>query len=177
MTLSTHAIAVGTFVPMLTSLSEWLDKGAEHARSRGLDPETLGAAQLAPDMFTLAMQVMLACHHARDGTARLTGRPPPAFGDADPTLGAMKARIADTIADLQAIPAADFDGAEDRPISMDLTDALVFQADGLALLRDWSIPHFYFHAVTAYDILRHEGVGLGKRDYLSQVNRHVRPKA
>ncbi len=167
----TYAMAIGTFAPMLQSLSGLLDKGAEHAR----DPSALTGARLAPDMYTLAQQVQLACHHAEDGAGRLMGQAPRQPETSEQSLGALKAAIAKTIADLKAAPEAAFDGAADRPITIPISDDLAFEMNGRQFLRDWALPHFYFHVVTAYDILRQQGVTIGKRDYLSQVGGYIRP--
>ena len=169
MTVSIYTMAVDTFVPMLRSLSALLDKGAEHARAKGLDPDSLDNARLAPDMFPLARQVQIACDQAKNGTARLAGQEPPRFEDGEKTLAELKARIAKTLAYLDAIRPAQFEGALNRQIAFTLNEELALDMDGVQYLRDWALPHFYFHVVTAYDILRHNGVEIGKRDYLSHV--------
>jgi hypothetical protein len=162
---------------MLTTLSGLLDKGAAHAREKGHNPDSLLEAKLAPDMFTLAMQIRLCCHHAKDGTARLTGATPPTIenmgGDVK-TLAALKEYVAETVALLNGVKPAAFDGAEARKIEFTLQGPMVFESNGLEFLRDWSLGHFYFHAVTAYDILRREGVPLGKRDYMAHIGPHIR---
>ena len=174
---SLHAMATETFVPMLRSLSSLLDKGAEHATAKKLDPATLVNARLAPDMFPLVQQVQIACDHAKGAAARLTGREPPRFEDNEKTLDELKARIAKTIDYVQSVPASAYEGAEDRAIKFPLIENLVFEANGFQYLRDWSLPHFYFHVVTAYDILRHNGIEIGKRDYLSHVGYAVHQRA
>jgi uncharacterized protein len=173
MKISVHSMTEGSFAPMLRSLSEVLDKGAAHAVDAGLD---LVNARLAPDMFTLAQQVQQACHYARDGVARLTGQPSTAMPDAETTLVGLKAQIIRTIEVVRAAPAAAFDGAEDRDCSIAIGEDLVIEMDGARFLTGWSLPHFYFHVVTAYDILRHCGVAIGKNDYLSQVGGFIRKK-
>ncbi len=174
MTLSMHDMAVGSFVPMLQSLSEVLDKGAEHAQSAKLD---LVSARLAPDMFTLAQQVQQACHAAKDAISRLTGKGAAATEDAETTFAGFKAQIARTIEFVRGATAAAFEGAEERDCSIDIPGGnMVIEMNGVQLLRSWSLPHFYFHVVTAYDILRHNGVNIGKKDYLSQVGAFIRPK-
>jgi hypothetical protein len=170
-------MASETFVPMLRSLSSLLDKGAEHATAKKLDPATLVNARLAPDMFPLVQQVQIACDHAKGAAARLTGREPPRFEDNEKTLDELKARIAKTIDYVQSVPASAYEGAEDRAIKFPLIENLVFEANGFQYVRDWSLPHFYFHVVTAYDILRHNGIEIGKRDYLSHVGYAVRQRA
>jgi hypothetical protein len=162
-------MAIDTFVPMLRSLSVVLDKGAEHARAKGLDPDSLVSARLAPDMFPLARQVQIACDQAKNGTARLIGQEPPPYEDGEKTLAELKVRIAKTLAYLDAIRPDHFEDARDRQIAFTLNEEFALDMDGVQYLRDWALPHFYFHVVTAYDILRHNGVVIGKRDYLSHV--------
>jgi hypothetical protein len=173
MNISMHTMAVESFVPMLESLSAILDKGEPLAKAKKL---ALVGARLAPDMFTLAQQVQLACDNACNGAARLSGQKPVEFENDETTIAALKTRIAKAVSYLKALPAASFDGAEERdctiPIPNDLK--LVIAMNGLQFLRAWALPHFYFHVVTAYDILRHNGVVIGKRDYLSQVGAFMR---
>jgi len=176
--ISIHSIAIETFVPMLRSLSNLLDKGAEHARANKSDPNALVNARLAPDMYALAQQVQLSCDHAKDSTARLCGQEPPHFENNEKTLEDLKARIARTIDYVQKEPATAFDGAENRDVRIPIPAMNgEFQMDGLQYLRDWAIPHFYFHLVTAYDILRHSGVEIGKRDYLSNVGKYIHQRS
>lgn len=167
-----YDMAVESFVPMLVSLGGWLDKGAAHG---GDDERALLDARLAPDMYTLAQQVQLACQHARDAAGRLTGAGPAAMDEAATTLSGARDQIARTLAELRRIPASAFDGAEERDCSIPLPPDMKIVMNGLLFLRSWALPHFYFHVVTAYGILRHRGVGLGKQDYLRQVGAFVRP--
>jgi len=169
-----HAMATETFVPMLRTLSSLLDKGAAHAKMKNLDPVTLVQARLAPDMYPLVKQVQIACDQAKNAAARLTGREPPRFEDDEQTLDELKNRIAKTIDYVQSVPAGAFEAAEEREIKFPLIESLTFEANGFQFLRDWALPHFYFHVVTAYDILRHHGVALGKRDYLSHIGYAIR---
>ena len=171
---SIYTMAVDSFVPMLESLSAILDKGADHAKGQNLD---LPNARLAPDMFTLAQQVQQACLYAENGVARLTGRDPVNVPEAETTLAGLKAQIAATLESVRGVSVADFDGAETRDCSIEIPNDMVIEMDGLRFLRSWALPHFYFHVVTAYDILRHSGVGIGKMDYLSQAGGFIRPKA
>jgi hypothetical protein len=175
--ITIHSIATETFVPMLKSLSHVLDKGAEHARTSRSDPAALVNARLAPDMYTLAQQVQLASDQAKDATAHLTGQDAPHFENNEKTLDELKARIAKTIEYVQSVRAPAFEGAEDRKIIIPIPENnMEFEMNGLQFLRDWALPHFYFHVVTAYDILRQNGVDIGKRDYLSQVGRYLRQR-
>jgi uncharacterized protein len=173
--ISLDSIVIETFVPMMQSLSAILDKGAEHARARKLDAAMLVNARLAPDMYTLAQQVRLVSDHAKDAMLRLTGKEPPRFDDNEQTIDESKARLARTIDFLRSerIPAS----AEKSVIRIPIPDNIALEMNGLEFIRDWAIPHFYFHVVTAYDILRHKGVGIGKCDYLSHVGRYIRQLA
>jgi uncharacterized protein len=161
-------ICVGTFAPMLGTLSQLLDKGAALGKSAELVD-----AKLAPDMFPLMLQVQLACHHARDATARLTEQEPPARPSEKESFDQLSARIADTIEHLNSVEGSSFDGAKKRKISFELQGSRQFEGTGIEFLRDWSLPNFYFHVVTAYDILRNQGVQLGKRDYMSHVGARI----
>ncbi|APR77777.1 Hypothetical protein A7982_03124 [Minicystis rosea] len=177
MKLSIHTMAVDTFIPMLRMLSHVLDRGAEHAREKAVDPSTLVEGHLAPDMYTLALQVRLACDHAQNGTAILIGQEPPRPKHTDEkTIDDLKARIAETIGYLESVPVSAFAAAEDRDIELPLQADLAMQMNGARFLKDWALPHFYFHVVTAYDILRHSGVEIGKRDYLRHIGDAIRPR-
>jgi hypothetical protein len=176
--ITIHSIATETFVPMLRSLSHVLDKGAEHASASKSDPASLVNARLAPDMYTLAQQVQIACDQAKDATAHLTGQDAPQFENNEKTLDELKARIAKTIDYVESVRAAAFEGAEDREIIIPIPENnMEFEMNGLQFLRDWALPHFYFHVVTAYGILRHNGVDIGKRDYMNQVGGYLRQRS
>jgi uncharacterized protein len=175
MKISMYTMAIDTFVPMLRSLSDLLDKGAEHARAKKLDPNALVNAKLAPDMYSLDKQVQIACDNAKNSIAQLIGTEPPQFEDNEKTLDQLKTRIAATVDYLKKLSANAFEGAEDRKIRIPLPNDLQLEMTGVQFLRDWALPHFYFHVVTAYDILRHSGVDIGKRDYLSYVGDAIRP--
>ena len=127
-------------------------------------------------MYTLAQQVQIACDHAKDGVSRLTGKEPPRFERNEKTMDDLKARIARTLDHLRGTDAAAFEGAEDRDCSVPIANNMVIAMNGLEFLRAWALPHFYFHVVTAYDILRHNGVAIGKQDYLRQVGAFIRPR-
>ena len=174
MKISMHGIAADSFVAMLTSLSEILDKAAGAAQHGKLD---LANCRLAPNMYTLAQQVQQACHYAQDGMARLAGRSAAGVNETETTIPGLKGQIARTMEFVRAVPDVELEGAEERDCSMELPGGLVIEMDGLQFLKSWSLPHFYFHVVTAYDILRHVGVDIGKKDYLSQVGVFIRPRA
>jgi len=173
MTISLYDMSVESFVPMLRALSGVLDKGAEHARANKTDPRDLAISQLAPDMFPLVMQVQIACDHANRTIASLTGREPPQFEMTEKRIDDLKQRIQSTIAFIEGTQEKAFAGADARKIEIPGPPGMRFTFTGHQLLRDWALPHFYFHVVTAYDILRHKGVPIGKRDYLSNVGKYL----
>ena len=174
---SIYAMAVKTYVPMLRSLSHVLDQGAEHARAKKSNAADLVNARLAPDMYTLAQQVHLACDQASDSTARLSGQDAPQFENNEKTLEELKARIDKTLKYVESVRADAFEGAEDRKVTIPIPENNIdFEMNGLQYLRDWALPHFYFHVVTAYGILRHHGVDIGKRDYMNQVGKYIRQR-
>jgi hypothetical protein len=174
MKISIYAMAVKTYVPMLRSLSHVLDQGAAHASAKKSDAADLVNARLAPDMYTLAKQVQLACDQAIDSTARLSGQDAPQFENDEKTLEQLKVRIDKTLKYVESVRADAFEGAEDRKITIPIPENNIeFEMNGLQYLRDWALPHFYFHVVTAYGILRHHGVDIGKRDYMNQVGKYI----
>jgi hypothetical protein len=162
-----------SFAPMLRSLSAVLDRGAQHARASKSDPKDLVAAQLAPDMYPLLRQVQIACDHAASTIATLTGREAPAFENTEKTIDDLKKRIARTVAFVEVAEEKTFAGADTRKIEIPGPPGMRFTFTGHQLLRDWALPHFYFHVVTAYDILRNKGVQIGKADYLSNVGKYL----
>jgi uncharacterized protein len=168
MKLTLHAASVGVFEPMLTNLSAILDKAAAHAKAKGIDPAVLLSARLAPDMFPLMRQVQLASDFAKNSTARLAGQDPPRFADEEQTFDDLKVRLARTLDFLKTVPANALDGAEDRDIRVPLRERTL-ELKGLPFLQRWALPNFFFHMTTAYDILRHNGLELGKRDFTGNV--------
>lgn len=166
MTFSMHTMAVDTFSGMLESLAQWLDRGAAYAEAKRFD---MVSARLAPDMYPLSQQVQQACFHARDAVGRLTGKGAAATDETEKTVAGLKQQIARTLEHLRGVDATAFEGAEERDCSITTPNGMLIAMNGAQYLRAWALPHFYFHVVTAYDILRHDGVDLGKKDYLSQV--------
>jgi len=174
--ISLHKVMIDTFGPNLESMSSFLNIGAAHARSSGQD---LVNARLAPDMFTLAWQVQTACYFVRDTMGRLTGEPPAAYpSDAETSFDGMKALIERTLEALRATREEDFEGAGERDCSIDIPgdEGLVIVLNGTTYLLNLILPNFYFHVTTAYDILRHHGVVLGKRDFMSSVGAFVKTR-
>jgi uncharacterized protein len=173
--ISMYTMSVEAFVPTLNALTKILDKAAEHATAKKFEPSVLVNARLAPDMFPLSRQVQIACDFAKNSTGRLIGQDPPRFEDNEQTLDQLRARVAKTLDYLQGVRAAAFEGSEDREITIPIPTGGSFKMNGLAHLKDWALPNFYFHAVTAYAILRHNGVDVGKRDFLSELHRYMQP--
>ena len=163
-----YAMSVPVFVKSLGSVSAILDKAAAHAEARKIDPSVLLAARLYPDMFALTKQVQVACDFAKGSVARLAGQEPPKYDDTETTIDALKARIARTITFVQGFAESQFEGSETREISLKIRDQ-VLTYKGYPYLAHIALPNFFFHAVTAYDILRHNGVELGQRDFIGTV--------
>ena len=160
--------AVPVFDSMLKNLSALLDKAVVHAQAKGYEPSVLLQSRLAPDMFPLTRQVQIATDAAKFGVARLTGVEAPKFADDETTFEQLKARIEKTRAFVAGVPRDAFEGAEARRVEVP-TRTATYAFDGRTFLLHWAMPNFYFHVVTAYDILRHNGVEVGKRDYLGPV--------
>jgi hypothetical protein len=153
------------FLQGLNGLSGVLNKAADHVEAHKLDPQALLTARLYPDMFPLLRQVQIACDFAKGAAGRLAGDDFPSFEDNEASFDDLKARVAKTVAYIQGLDAAAIDGAEDREISLTRRgETTVHRAEDYLLKQ--ALPNFYFHCTTAYDILRHNGVVLGKRDFI-----------
>jgi len=165
MKISMYQVSVPVFTRMLNNLAAVLDKGAAYAEARKIDPLVLINARLYPDMLPLVKQVQIASDGAKGAVARLAGQEPPKYEDAETTFADLKARIQKTIAFLNTFKPEQIDGSEEKTITLQIRgNAVPFQ--GLAYLLNHATPNFYFHVTTAYDILRHNGVEIGKADYL-----------
>ena len=165
MTISMYQASVPRFANVLGNLSNILDKAQAHVDAKKLDAATLTNFRLFPDMFPLARQVQIACDTAKGLVARLAGVEIPAYEDNEVTIADLKARIAKTIAFMQSIPAEKIDGTEDKDIVTKRGDKETHYK-GMQFLLGHAVPNVYFHVTTAYNILRHNGVEIGKRDYL-----------
>jgi hypothetical protein len=163
-----YAFSVPVFVKTLGNLSAILAKGAQFAEQKKFDPAVLVNMRLAPDMFPLLRQVRIACDFARGAVARLAGEQPEKWDDSEVTIADLQARIARTIETIERYGPERFEGAESRDITVTMRDEPVHYV-GLAYLAHVVLPNFFFHAATAYDILRHAGVELGKRDFIGRV--------
>ncbi len=168
MTLSMHQASVPAFQKTLTALNAILDKAVANATARKIDPSVFLNARLAPDMLAFTKQVQIACDFAKNTTARLAGLEAPKFADDETTFDALKARIAKTLDYVKSIPAAQVDGSEGRDVTIPIGgQPTTFK--GQAYLVDFALPNFYFHTSAAYLILRHNGVEIGKRDFLGRA--------
>ncbi|MFO2464346.1 DUF1993 domain-containing protein [Pseudomonas sp. 15FMM2] len=171
--MSVYSITLPCFAQMLRSLSALLAKGQTCASERGYDPQVLLEARLAPDMHNLARQVQYACTQAQEAVQRLTQQPLASL--ATPTsLPAAQALIEQTLTVLAAVGQAQVDEGAERQIIIELPDGLTFEMTGNEYAVNWAIPQFYFHLVTAYNILRHNGVPLGKADYVQHMFAYLR---
>ncbi|AZC23975.1 DUF1993 domain-containing protein [Pseudomonas sessilinigenes] len=171
--MSIHAVTVTCFAQMLHTLETLLAKGEEHARKLGFDPQNLLDARLAPDMYDLAAQVRFTCTQAREAVERLSGQsvstlPTPA------NMAEAKALIRQTVAFLADADGRLIDDSGARAVAIELPNAIAFDMTGEEYARNWATPQFYFHLVTAYNILRHNGVPLGKAEYAQHMLAYLR---
>jgi hypothetical protein len=164
MPLSLYDAAFPPVIRMLNSLSAILDKAAMHCAERKIDPAVILGYRLAPDMFPLSRQIQTTTDQAKGMAARLAGLDVPSFPDTETTIEELKTRIAKIIDFVQSVTPAQVEGAEDREIVLKLRTEMRFS--GRDYVFGFVMPNLYFHATTAYDILRHCGVDLGKRDFL-----------
>ena len=156
------------FVHNLKNLSEILKAAARDAKARGIEPAVFLNARLSPDMFTLTRQVQIATDHAKGCCSRLAGVETPVFKDDETTLAGLEARIKRTLKFIGGLKASQFAGSEVREIVMKLPVGTI-TFNGLDYLNGFALPNFYFHHSTAYNILRHNGVAIGKREFLGAV--------
>jgi len=168
MSLSLHGIAVPAFVRGLKALSALLTKAEESATARGFDPAVLLTSRLAPDMFPLTRQVQIASDGVKGGAARLAGVEAPSFPDTETTFAELQERIATTIAYVESLDTAKFEGDPDRALIVKMAGQ-EFPFTAQSFLFGFVLPNLYFHITTAYNILRHNGVAVGKRDYLGGI--------
>jgi uncharacterized protein len=155
-------------IKMLQNVERWLDRGEVFAKEKSFDPAVLLASRLAPDQFPLLRQVQALCDVAKFTAARLTAKVPPKHPDTEQTIEELRERIRGTIDYLRGFKPEDFDGAEERAVELPLFGGK--RLLGRDYLTELQLPNFYFHVTTAYAILRHSGVGLGKTDYIGGLN-------
>jgi hypothetical protein len=165
MNISMYQASVPRFVNILGNLSNILDKAQAHVGAKKLDPAVLTTYRLFPDMLPMMKQIQIACDTAKGAVARLAGVEIPVYEDNEKTLVDLKARVAKTIAFIQALTPGQIDGTEDKEIVIKRGDKETHYK-GMQFLLGHALPNFYFHVTTAYNILRHNGIEIGKRDYL-----------
>lgn len=165
MKISMHTMAVDECAHILGNLLVIIDKGIAHATAKKFDTSVLVNARLAPDMLPLVRQIQIASDAAKNGIARLAGQEAPRYEDDETTIEQLKARISKTIDFIKSIPASALEGSEDRDIKIPMRDQTI-EMKGLPYLRGWLLPNFFFHVTMTYAILRHNGVDVGKRDFL-----------
>jgi len=166
--LSMHSITAPTFVTILNAMNMWLDKAEEYAKEKKFDVDVLLSSRLAPDMLPLRNQIGFATAWAKNCQCRLANQTPPDFPDTDlATMETIRARIARAIDIVKSISAADLEGAEVRTINYNLGPTMKMSQSGLDYFNRMALPNFYFHATAAYAILRHNGLTLGKQDFMA----------
>jgi uncharacterized protein len=165
MNLAIHDEVVTTFAHSLRSLSDLLDKARAHATTQGYDVDVLTQARLFPDMFAFARQVQLATDFAKGAAARLAGVEVPQWDNNETTMDELQSRVRRCVDFIESLAPERFDGAAERPIELNVP-AGKLHFTGAKFLMHWAIPNFYFHYATAYNLLRHNGVPIGKLDYL-----------
>ncbi len=168
MTISLHAASVPVFKQMLGSMDAVLEKAQEHAAARNIDPNALLQARLFPDMFPLVRQVQVACDFARGVSARLAGAEVPKYEDSEQTFADLHALIGKTLNFVEGFTPAQIDGNEDRVIVTRPGTPKEKKFTGQSYLLAYGLPQFFFHVSATYAILRHNGVEVGKRDFMGQ---------
>lgn len=165
MSITMYSASVPVFVRLLGNLSTWLDKAEAYAQAKKFDPAVYLSARLAPDMLPFTRQIQIACDTVKFCVARLAGIDAPKFDDAEASIGELRQRVAATIAFIQSAEAAQIDGTEDKDVTIPRRDGPI-TLKGEAYLTSIVLPNFFFHLTTTYALLRHNGVPLGKSDYL-----------
>jgi hypothetical protein len=165
MALSMYQASVPVFIRLVTALSGMLDKTAAHAEAKKIDPATFLGARLYPDMFPLVRQVQVAADFTKNCAGRLAGVELPKFPDTEASFEELKERLDKTLAFLKGLKPAQIDGSEDKDITLNIGGKEI-KFTGQSYLLTNALPNFYFHLTTAYAILRHNGVDVGKRDFI-----------
>jgi uncharacterized protein len=164
--MSFYDASVPAFLQILGSLSGILTKAEAHCKAKNIQPDVLLGARLYPDMLPLSKQIQLACDFATKGCARLTQSEVPSTPDTEKTFDELKARLGKTADYVKAFKPSQFDGADARDVTFPAGPDKTMTVKGQQFLSHFALPNFYFHAATAHDILRHNGVEIGKRDFL-----------
>jgi hypothetical protein len=155
---------IAQFTKMLKNLDQWLQVGTEYAQKKSFDADVLTQARLAPDQYALVQQVQSACDAAKYAAAYLSGQKAPSHPDTEKTVSELRARIQTCVRYLETFKASDFTGAEERRVAPPWMEGN--SVSGSQYVTRIAVPNFYFHVTTAYAILRHNGVDLGKRDFI-----------
>jgi hypothetical protein len=166
--MSFYESSVVPFKKMLSNVEKWLERAAAHAQSKSFDVNVLVAARLAPDQYPLVRQIQAACDAAKFASARLAGKDPPKHPDTEQTIDDLRARLRTCVAWLDTLVPGDFAGAESRAVPLGFLEGKAML--GSDYLRELALPNFYFHVTTAYAILRHNGVDLGKSDFIGALS-------
>lgn len=166
MPLSVSAASVAVFIQHLTAMDKILGKLSAHCEARKIDPSAFLSARLYPDMFALPRQIQIACDFAKMASARLAGQEPPAHPDTEVSIADLQARIAKVLAYLATLDTAAIDASSDAPITFRTGPDTTMTLPGATYLTGFALPNFYFHLTTAYAILRHNGLDVGKRDFM-----------
>jgi uncharacterized protein len=167
MKISMYQACVPTIARSLENLAAVLEKAAAHAEAKKIDPAVLVGSRLYPDMFSLAKQVQVGADIAKGGSARLAQVTPPAYEDNEATIPELVARLRKTVAYLETLKPEQFEGSEDRTVTWQ-TRTATKSMQGMPYLLNHVLPNVFFHMATAYDILRHNGVEIGKQDFLGK---------
>jgi len=165
--MSLYDVTVPQLKKMLSNLDRWLQAAVAYAETKKFDPNTLVMARLAPDQFPLSRQVQAACDQAKFGAARVTGKEPPKHADTEQTIDDLRARIRVVVEYLDTFTPEDFAGKEEAMVVLPFADNK--KMVGRNFITEITYPNFYFHVTTAYAILRHNGVNLGKKDFLGSL--------
>jgi hypothetical protein len=163
--------AVTEMKNMLTNLERWLDKGVEQAKKKSFDPNVLVNARLAPDQYPLVRQVQSSCDSAKFCASRLSGKEAPKHADTETTMDELRARVRTVIAHLETYKAEDFNGADTRRVDLPFLEGKAMH--GSNYLTEMAQPNFFFHVTHAYAILRHNGVDVGKMDYIGNLTTYT----
>jgi len=163
-----YLASVPVFNQMLGSMKHLLTKAQAHATERKIEPDALLQARLFPDMFPLVRQVQIACDFAKSVPARLAGIDVPSYEDNERTFDDLQARIDKTLAFAASVDASKFEGSEDRDIVLRPGTPRERRFKGQAYLLSYGLPQFFFHVTTTYALLRHNGIEIGKKDYMGE---------
>jgi hypothetical protein len=166
--MSLYEEVIPPCLKFLDNMDKWLDAGIEHAKKKGFEPSVLLHSRLAPDQFPLIRQISAGCDQAKAAAARVAGKEPPKHPDTEQTLEEIRARIQVTREYLKSITAKDFEGAETRLVPLAFAPGTAMLAP--AYVRQLAMPNFYFHAALAYEVLRHNGVDLGKAHFIGHID-------